>query len=110
MKSLFLLATLAFATPVQAESRSGSCVMGTGQNAVRVILAIESSVVQVSYEGAEDDKTRCVLGSNSNYDYYITCDGDTDEDDMVIRIKSATGTMIDSAGATIARLTNCRIR
>ena len=110
MKTALFLIALALTSPVSAASRSGSCVMGSGQNAVRVLFAIENTAVEVTYEGSEDDKTNCVLGNNNNYDFYITCDGESDEDDMIIRIKNATGTMIDSEGSTIARLTSCRIR
>lgn len=109
MKAILLIAVLGFVTIAQA-AQNGSCVMGTGANQVRVLVTIENRVVQVSYEGSEEDKTNCALGTNNQYDFFITCDGETDDDDMILRIKNATGSMVDSEDSVIARLSACRIR
>lgn len=108
MKSCLCLLVLIIATAAYA-GRSGSCVMGSGSNAVKVMIAIENPAVQVSYEG-DDEITQCGLKANNQYDYFINCEGDEDEDDMIIRIKGANGAMLDNKNTVIARLTQCQIR
>jgi len=106
----FLLICLVLTSTVHAAARSGSCLMGSGDNQVRLLMEIEQTAVQVSYEGSEEDITQCRLGTHAEYDYFIQCAGEVEDDNMLIRIKGTTGNMVDAEGDVIARLSRCRIR
>jgi hypothetical protein len=75
---------------------------------MRVFFQITQGAGELWFEGAEEERTACLRAVDAQVDLRLECGADEERSTLLVR--GTNGQWLDSQGAEIAVLRQCRLR